>query len=139
MAILGLGAAFLLTKNKIQVITLITLFFLITNATSYYGAYYNTKMWENHPQIKVSKWINSNIPQDKIIVIDQEGCKPGDVKKDFMKLCHEEGHTSLIGTWIKNPIRISKNEYAGDYFVSTRTLNITSVKEESGISVYAAH
>ncbi len=126
----------LILKDKKKLLLCIIAAFLLANAASYYGTYYNTKIWDNHPQIQMSKWINDHIPQDKIIGIDQQGCKPGNMKEDPTKLCHEEGHTSLIGVWINNPIRISKYLGKRDYLISTQELTLPLLHSEGPIHLY---
>ncbi len=137
IAIIFTFAVFLYaSRDKKKIILFIAAFFLITNAASYYGTYYNTKIWENHPQIQMSEWINKNIPQEKVITIDQEGCKPGDMKEDPTKLCNEKGHTSLIGVWIKNPILISKDAAHSEYIVSTQEFNLPILNSQGQIHLY---
>lgn len=130
-------ATILLATQKRKIMLMITLiFFIITNIAALAGTYYNAATWNDHQQIKLSRWVNENISQEKTIAIDKEECAEGDVKHNTKNLCHLEGHTAAIGTWIRNPIIITEKPESGDYVISAHRRDFQQIREESGIFVY---
>ncbi len=125
----------MMTEKKKMLLTITLIFFILTSGAAFAGTYYNTKIWDNHPQIKLSKWIHENIQQGDTIAIDKTDCKKGDIKKDIRILCDPEGRSTVIGTVIRNKIVITQ-KVEGNYFISTQDINLPKVKEESGIKVY---
>lgn len=138
VVIMAIWAIYLIrTQQKKACIAIAVMFFIMTSGATLAGTYYNTSVWNDHPQVQLSKWIDENIQQEKKIIVDKEDCIAGDMKEKKKKLCHPEGHTAIIGTWIRNPIRISDDIYKGDYLLTSSKKNLTLVEENAQIFLYA--
>ncbi len=120
-----------------QILIVLTIFFITTSIINYGVTYYNYKTnWENNPQLKLSKWINDNIPKDKTIIVDQEYC--GIINKgNINNICSPGKSTTLIGFWIRNNIIITDKNANGDYIITLSKLNKEIIKKtENDIYIY---
>ncbi len=124
--------------KKLKIIPILAIILILTSLASYSITIYSSKTyWENNPQIKLSKWLNKNIPKNEPILIDEEFC--GVLNKENQGvLCTRGRSTTLIGVWITNPVFIKKiNEPNYKYIITKRKLDLKLIQQtENNIYLY---
>ncbi|MBS3175065.1 glycosyltransferase family 39 protein [Candidatus Woesearchaeota archaeon] len=123
--------------NNKKLIPIIFLIFILTGITSLAITSYSSKIWENNPQVKLSEWINDNIPKTAKILIDEDYCGIFN-KENIDVLCPKGKSTALTALWITNTVfidKINSNNY--DYIITKKQLSLEVIKKtENDIYLY---
>ncbi|MDP3918836.1 MAG: hypothetical protein Q8Q35_02950, partial [Nanoarchaeota archaeon] len=122
-------------RNKINFTKLIFLFLILNILLASAVHIWNVESyWADNDQTKMGKWINDNINNDKIILMDTTSCNLDNKDKVNTELCVDGGFKStVIGLWIINPI-ITKGK--ADYLITTEEKKLTLIKQIGVFKLY---
>jgi len=144
LIILGILAIipFILIKIKRKHIISLVIIFLVLNTSLAYTVHtWNVNSyWLDNNQTELGKWINDNIEQDQVILIDTRDCEKISKYNLNEMLCSKSNlKSSYIGLWINNPIIIGDPsiEKNADYVITTRAIDkLKLIKKIGNFSLY---
>jgi len=125
---------FKLRKNRF-IVPLIFLFLIMNFILSFGAHLWNVdNYWENNDQVILGKWIDENIAEDKIILIDTNDCDWKNKADLNTYLCPEDGtRSSVLAMWVSNPVVL---EGKHDYVVTIADMDLELVKEVGNFKLY---
>jgi hypothetical protein len=127
-------------QNKKTIVYLLLGLFIISSIFSYAITIYNVETyWYDSEQNELGLWINENIDQDKIIMLDIDS--EGKIEKLNQIYLYEKPNAdlffSILGFWVKNPTKVGSIEDEDyDYFITSKELDMEIIKETENFKIY---
>lgn len=118
-------------EKATSIAVILAALFMITNTINYSVTIYNSETyWYNGEQMQLGLLINDNKDmRGKTILVDEK--YEGKLLKLNQSALHESGSATILGFWIKNPLKIgSTQDLKGiNYVVTKEKLNMQLIKQ----------
>jgi hypothetical protein len=139
LLLLSLPYIFYKIRHKRTLVIWLIFLLILGNSVLSFGihSWQSNGKWSQSSQSKVGSWINGNVADDSIVMLENIDCDIKDIAKNLDTItCSKRG--TLLGWWINQALIFGDegNLKNADYFITTKNQNLDLVFKDGDIKVY---